>query len=371
MKNTELIGQDYHANMLARSLISTGNNYRMKKAIHKAKQGEDVTLVFLGGSITLLRKEFEDTGFAAISYRYYKEKFGRNGKVNYINSGMNGTSSMIGLIRVERDVVKYRPDIVFIEFSVNDSKDSLHREIFESLVLRILSSDSKPAVVLLFMQSEAGYSCQGHMQAIGEYYRLPMISVCDAIRPEIEAKRMLWSEYAADNIHPHSGGNALTAELIRYYLDTVEAMPPDRDLQVPAVPFYGNSFLSMKMLDSENIQTVFEGGFRKVKTIDAFPNGWVHLAEAGRESFHFKLKFRSLFVVYKENRALTEGSIIIDIDGKDAGSLCGYRTFGWNNPVTGLVFREEGEKVHTVEIRMAPGDEKKEFCLLAFGYCGS
>ena len=38
--------------MVQRSLLSVGNTQRMHKAIEKAKNGEDVTLVYLGGSIT-------------------------------------------------------------------------------------------------------------------------------------------------------------------------------------------------------------------------------------------------------------------------------------------------------------------------------
>ena len=38
--------------MKADSLLSTGNNARLKNAIAKARNGEDVTLAYIGGSIT-------------------------------------------------------------------------------------------------------------------------------------------------------------------------------------------------------------------------------------------------------------------------------------------------------------------------------
>ena len=42
---SEMTMKDY---MVANSLMSTGNNYRIKKFIEKARAGEDVTLGFIG-----------------------------------------------------------------------------------------------------------------------------------------------------------------------------------------------------------------------------------------------------------------------------------------------------------------------------------
>ena len=38
--------------MLQKSLVQTGNVRRLKRAMQRAKQGEDVTVAFIGGSIT-------------------------------------------------------------------------------------------------------------------------------------------------------------------------------------------------------------------------------------------------------------------------------------------------------------------------------
>ncbi len=361
--------EDYYKEMVKRSLISTGNNHRMKRAIDKARRGEDVTIVYLGGSITMRKKELADRGYAEQSFRFFKENYVADGKLTYINSGMNGTSSLIGLIRLERDVLQYRPDIVFVEFSVNDSKDSLYREAFESMIVRLLESDNKPAVLLLFLQSEGGYSCQGHMQAIGEHYQLPMISVCDAIQAEIESGRMKWSEYADDNIHPHARGNDLVAIFLSNYYWVVDKEPEDETVDILPEPFYGTAYKDMKLLDSSNLKPLSTGGFKSSDTIPDFPKGWVHDALTENTSFVFKLWCRHLFIIYKESGELTEGDIILTMDGEYVGTFSGYRTFGWNNPtVKPVFFKEEGQE-HVIDIRMVKEDEAKNFTLLAFGYC--
>ncbi|NLP15546.1 MAG: SGNH/GDSL hydrolase family protein [Clostridiales bacterium] len=360
---------EFHREMIKRSLISSGNNYRMKKVIHKALHGESTTLVFLGASITMRDWQLEGRRFADTSFNEFKERFDSYGKAKYINAGMNGTSSMIGLIRLERDVLRYNPDIVFVEFSVNDTKDSIHREIYESMIVRLLESESKPAVVLLFMQSEAGYSCQGHMQVIGEHYQLPMISICNAIQPEIEAGRMKWSEYADDNIHPHAQGNDLITEFISYYFETVADESEDEESDIPEEPFYGTAYKNMKLMDSGNISLLSAGGFNETTTIKEFPNGWIRNVETGNIPFRFKLRFKDLFIIYKETRDPDEGSIILSVDGEHINTYSGHRTFGWNNPTARPVLLGGISKEHLVEIRMADGDEHKNFSILAFGYC--
>lgn len=361
---------DSHMEMVKRSLTSSGNNYRMKKAIEKSKRGEEVTIVFLGASITMLRREQDDRGYATLSTRYYTDKFSSPNKVRYINSGMNGTSSTIGLIRVDRDVLAYHPDIVFVEFAVNDSKESQSREIFESLILRILKSETKPAVVLLFMSSEGGYTCQGHMQVIGEYYQLPMISTCDAVLQEVASGRMTWSSYADDNLHPNESGNRMAAEFVNFLFDTVDAAPMDDEAMLPKQPFFGDAYITMKLLDVANNEDAVTGGsFEKLQTLKEFPNGWFHSAVSGNKSMRLKLRCKSLFALYKENNDSKAGNAQIYVDGQLKATMSGYRIFGWGNPMSVFVFREEETGEHTIEVRMSPGDEKKEFALLGFGYC--
>ena len=75
--------------MLDRSVLSTGNNARLKKVIEKARSGETVNIVTLGGSIT----EGANATPWTLGYAYrFAEKFateyGVNGgeNINYANA---------------------------------------------------------------------------------------------------------------------------------------------------------------------------------------------------------------------------------------------------------------------------------------------
>lgn len=55
------LGTAAYREMLERSLMQTGNPARLQKAIGRARQGEDVTVAFIGGSITQGRGRFPST----------------------------------------------------------------------------------------------------------------------------------------------------------------------------------------------------------------------------------------------------------------------------------------------------------------------
>ncbi len=145
---------EYRA-ILKRSLMQTGNNYRLKNVIDKAKRGEDVTIAFIGGSITQGAGAIPITtkSYAYQTWEKFKETFGCGDNVKLIKAGVGGTPSELGMVRFERDVLREGtvvPDLVVVEFAVNDEGDETKGRCYECLVRKILSVSEKTAVLLLF-----------------------------------------------------------------------------------------------------------------------------------------------------------------------------------------------------------------------------
>jgi len=351
------------------SLINVGNNYRIKTVMEKAMRGEKVTIVYLGASITEGIMVEEKECFTIKSYNYFSKNFGVGNNVKYVNAGVSGTDSVLGLIRADRDVLEYEPDIIFVEFAVNDTKNNLCRATFEALVAKMLTSKTKPIVILLFAVSEVGYTCQGQMKQIGIHYDLPMISIKEGIIPEINANQITWKDYSDDLGHPNNQGHSLITEMINHYFETAYKKAKDTGYKLSEKAFYGLQFQSMVMLDSLNANLDTTGGFKATETIAAMKNGWVRKAGASMESFLFNLQCRSLFVVYKESSNIKTGTVEVYVDGKMKLLLNGYNSMGWDNPVTKLVFHEQDAEIHTIEIKVPECDAEKEFTILGFGYC--
>lgn len=137
-------GADY-AKMIDDTFISAGNTDRLKKVIDKARSGQDVTLAYLGGSITEGAGATGVTSnadcYAETSYNEFKKAYGLGdgSNVHFINAGMSGTPSSLGVIRYQNDVLnqmeygKY-PDVLCIEFVVNDYDECTKGEGMESII---------------------------------------------------------------------------------------------------------------------------------------------------------------------------------------------------------------------------------------------
>ncbi|MBB6637817.1 SGNH/GDSL hydrolase family protein [Cohnella thailandensis] len=364
--------EEFRNEWIERSLIGTGNNKRIKSTIAKSRQGAPVTIAYLGGSITEGHSAGANGNFATLSCDGFARIYGTGSNAACVNAGMSGTPSLIGLIRVERDVLRHRPDIVFVEFAVNDSRDSVSMTAFESLLIRLLGSECKPAVVLLFTLTETGYSAQNEMELIGERLGLPMISVKDAILPEIRAGRMTWREYSEDNIHPNANGHLLIADMIKHFYETVDREVEDEEEdkvdRVASARVYGDEFRGMRLLESSDARVLALGGYEPAKTIPQFPNGWTRSADASGDGFAMELTCRSLFLVYMESKDPGTGAIDLFVDGEFMLKAEGYMSSGWNNPAARMVLSEETPKRRRVEIRMADGSKNKKFSILAFGY---
>lgn len=143
--------------IITQSLLHAGNNKRLKAAMNKAIKGEEVTIAYIGGSITqgAGAKPIHTECYAYQSYLRFKDLFGTNGgeNIHFVKAGVGGTPSELGVIRYERDILRdgsVTPDIVVVEFAVNDEGDETKGNCFESLCLKILSADHQPAVILLF-----------------------------------------------------------------------------------------------------------------------------------------------------------------------------------------------------------------------------
>lgn len=379
----ELDGLVTDSEMVKRSLVSIGNTARLQRVFDKINNGEKITVSYLGGSITQgMNATKSELCYAGVSSAWLDEVFAKNNSasgVNYVNAGIPGTPSTLGLLRSTKQLLfedtksgeSLEPDIVFIEFAVNDGTDPQSKAMYESLVRKTLSREKHPAVILIFTVLENGYSAQDHMKEIGEHYDVGMISVKDAITPEIEAGRMNFSgDYASDEAHPNNVGHALIADFIKYYFDkAAERIGEKPEEEIPQLPekwkygFYYSGIKNIELAEIEN------GSFER-KDIDCFTykEGYVH-DKTGNAPMTFTGDFSKLLIAYRQYKNENYGAAEVIIDGKHKCNLEGLCADGWGNVATELVLNDVAKKEHTVEIKMKEGDEEKEFVLLDIGVC--
>lgn len=376
------------AKTIERSLVSTGNNFRIKNAIEKAQKGDPVTIAYVGGSIT------EGTGattpqkcYAYRSYEYFKKTFGKGdgSNVKFLNAGMAGTPSTLGMLRYDRDVIQKggaKPDIVFVEFAVNDNDDPTKGDCYESLVRNILKSDNKPAVVLLFSIFKNRWNLQDRLSPVGTYYNLPMVSVYDGILPDLKSGAISDDEYFSDQYHPNDFGHQLYADCISHYFDVVnKETKAENDITIPDTGKIGNSFDGVQMITSKSKSddyTVTPGSFTDTDTAigsfiydstsKTFPDNWKRPATAtANDPLKVTVTCKNFVVVAKSSGNAT-GKVDVYVDGVKKTTIDGTQGGAWNNPYSYVIFNDAASAKHTIEIKAADDSLTKNFTVMAMGY---
>ena len=83
-------------------------------AMARLSTGEPLRIAYLGGSIT------QQKGWRIASRLWLQQQYPK-ARVSEINAALGGTGSDLGAFRLYRDVLQHIPDLVFVEFAVNDS----------------------------------------------------------------------------------------------------------------------------------------------------------------------------------------------------------------------------------------------------------
>ena len=261
-------------------VVNTGDHGKLINAMDKARRGEDICVAFIGGSITEgYSSTSHDKCYAKLIHDWWAESF-PDSNVKYINAGIGGTGSDYGVSRVDNDVLKYDPDVVFVDFTVNDADTEFYFETYEGLLRRILKSSSHPAVVLMFfVQYSCGVSAQDWHLKLGQHYSLPCISCVDSIYAKLKDDIIKAEEFTRDMLHPNDYGHKLIAEMTTDFLDTVkkESAAAAADVSLPA-PLSANAWENAKRLQHADTDAQLKGFEKDTKEAeypgDHFRGGW-------------------------------------------------------------------------------------------------
>lgn len=372
---------------IARSFLSGGNNYRIKEFLRRARAGEEVTVAFLGGSITqgAGAVPLQENCYARRTYEMLRDKYGRN--LRYIKAGVGGTPSETGLMRYDRDITRdgsVTPDLVVLEFAVNDEGDETEGVFYESLVRKILNASERTAVILLFAVFANDWNLKSRLAPIGYRYQVPMVDVLEAVSPQFnkpEGRVITKRQYFYDVYHPSNLGHKIMADSLMYLIDRVDEQQPDPKPEGYIAPCYGSCFESLRLLDRKDGApgaVVHSGSFRERdedlqcvpldfdrENTPMFPYNW--MKGAGDEPFVLELECRALALEFKDSGNPRFGKALVKVDG-ELIRILDPREAGWTHCHTTVLFQRQSVRRHRVEIQMAPEDRDKVFTILGFGY---
>ena len=344
---------------------------RLKNLMKRAANGESLVIGFLGGSIT--QGSLSSTPkncYAYLVYEWWKKSF-PNAAFSFVNGGIGGTTSHYGGARAWKDVLCYRPDIVTVDFSVNDDANEFFEETYEGTLCRLLAAPSAPAVVVLNnVFYDTGKNAQDYHNRIADHYGIPHVSIKDTVYPDVESGKIVRADITPDNLHPNDKGHRLVADEICKLLDSIKAeveeemiageniegksTKTEASVLLPA-PLTENAYEHSRLIQIQDNEAILDGflvdPIEKKGMLDIFKNGWT--AAHTNDKISFEIECSCLAVQYRKSvqQPVPKAKAVIDGDEAHAVILDGNFTEDWGDCLylEPLLHHAE-KKVHRIEI---------------------
>ena len=254
---------------------------------HKIQEKDSLSIVFLGGSIT------NHQGYRVQICDWLKTQY-KDIRFKAINSGIGGTGSDLGVFRTDRDVLRHHPDLVFIEFAVNDAKSDslLICHSMEGIVRKIWAQNPYTDICFLYTLNEtmlddlkAGrkYRSVRYMERIADYYDIPSVNFADDVMALMDKGELIFKGdakkdyedkivFTNDGTHPtYDGGHPIyTKTLSHALLQMDKAQQKAHPLRAALYP--GN-YEKAKMIPISNVSR---------------SDGWKILPKSDKAFTHFQ-----------------------------------------------------------------------------------
>ena len=155
-----------------------------------------------------------------------------------INAGIGGTNSVYGAYRVGAHVLANKPDLLIVEFAVNDDGNAEALDGMEGIVRQALGRTRgwpSSSFTLPPAAYEAKYYSQGFVppavqahHRVAQHYGIGKVHAGPAVSRQIVEGKATVRTFFPDGTHPSDLGHALYATLLS------EAVVPALDLPAPA-----------------------------------------------------------------------------------------------------------------------------------------
>ncbi len=345
---------------------------RLKRNMQRACQGEELTIGFLGGSITQgSNADCRENTYAYRVFSWWKNSFPK-AKFHYVNGGIGGTTSHYGAARAIGDVLMYQPDFVVVDFSVNDKGNLFFQETYEGVLRKLLLWPSNPAVVILNnVFYDTGENTQEYHNKVGKWYRIPYVSIKDTVYQKMKNGEFTRQELTEDGLHPNAMGHKLVAGEIIAFLEKVKKQMWEEEAEQMLPPqLTANAYEDARCLTIRDICPQLLG-FRadteeKMGHLDFFKNGWIGKKKGDR--IVFKVEASCIAVQYRKTlkQPAARAKLILDGDSEQTFLLDGNFDETWGECLwLERILHHGVRKEHTIEIEMQEGEGLTPFYLMS------
>ena len=345
----------------------------------KLERGADVKIAYLGGSIT------EQNGWRVKSLDMFKRLYPK-ANIGEIYAAIGGTGSDFGVLRVQKDVIDDKPDLVFVEFAVNDgfTPPATIRKNMEGIVRQIWNANPHTDICFVYtiVERDVGNMKDGKtnrsssvMEELADYYGIPSVNFGKAVMDLVKADKIIMKAergpmtavagdvlntkagvgadgkipFAKDGVHPYTDtGHVIYAEALERSLPSIKAASVGKGMRahsikrkiVAAAP---EKVAAVKLAEMDSLKDIARDVSNK--------SAWSQYLKftPGEE---LTVKFKGTFLCVCFRRGPDSGFFEYSVDGGDFKKIKNFDPYcGWSRRVPITLCEGLKDGMHTVVIR--------------------
>lgn len=380
----------------------------------KCEAGGTVKAAYFGGSITC------QPGWRVQSLEFLRKRYPQT-KFEEVFASVGGTGSEFGVFRLSHDVIQYKPDLIFVEFAVNDGQRDPADIIraMEGIIRNTWAALPDCDICLIYTLTHADWIMKplkagklwrtpGVMEAIADYYGLPSIFMgMDIVRLEKEGKLVMKAPketgkkvagkdtdniqgipvnpdgkipFAGDGVHPYpETGHKLYAEAVERSIPKIKTVSgaslSHTPLPPPMNPGYVRNVSFFEVSDAR-LNGDWSRLDNSLKDFNLYPSIYIPgdlktcastiwRAKPG-STFSINFKGKSMLLYFISGPC--SGAVEMEIDGKKSkrnlfDEYCHFWRLNPCTPAAGL----DQDKIHSFKLSVLPEKIDKKVILAKYG----
>ena len=350
------------------------------QGVFASGERREIKVGYLGGSITA------QNGWRVKSLAHFQQTY-PGVKFTEINAAIGGTGSDLGVFRVRQDVLSKQPDLLFVEFAVNDGGAAPEQIIrcMEGIVRQTWRANPQCDICFVYTVTEAlaGPMLEGKLQRsasamekVADFYGIPSITLGMEVAQLAKAGKLVWRAplpktdaekaalgdkfvFAPDSVHPHvETGHRMYLEAITRSLPAIGAASGKPMKHALPAPLAADNF--------EDAQLVSIGATKlptgvapldpaKDAQAKAYVNRLPALVRLTQPGQAIEFKFKGTHCAVYDVVGPAGGKVAVTLDGaapKVVTRFDAYCTYARLS--TFLVGTKLADTVHTVRLELLP-----------------
>ncbi|MBO5726500.1 MAG: hypothetical protein J6S00_05520 [Clostridia bacterium] len=187
----------------------------LDNTVYKLKKNKKLNVLYFGGSVTSGVGSTGDNSWAKQSEKWLKETY-PDAEINITNSAIGGTGVYYGVFRADSYVFAHKPDLIFIEFALNDAYEGFYyaqSAYYMEMLIKTINQKLPQTDVIILLTTDKGkvgeeYEEMAAHKAVAEHYGIPWIDLGAELAKTVKAGSGNWEDYILDWAHPNDKGYA-------------------------------------------------------------------------------------------------------------------------------------------------------------------